>query len=161
MHWLFMDSLPISCLIQSCRQISSQNASTRLWVDAWPKCAMMSAHRLGRQDWHSAHGIQGIFSGIHKAFAVLYTCFSNWICGSQLTWKWWQVLVVQKMEWKRMWRKQCNFYWKNTARFMQKWKKNIHIAQQKQMETYHRKHLPKELPVGTEVLVKNTAQLQR
>ena len=39
--------------------------------------------------------------------------------------------------------------------------KNIHIAQQKQKETYDRKHLPKELPVGTEVMVENTAQLQR
>ena len=39
--------------------------------------------------------------------------------------------------------------------------KNIHIAQQKQKETHDRKHLPKELPVGTEVMVENTAQLQR
>ena len=54
-----MDSLPISCLIQSCRQISSQNASTRLWVDAWPKCAMMTTQtgtsRLTQCSWDTGH----------------------------------------------------------------------------------------------------------
>lgn len=34
-------------------------------------------------------------------------------------------------------------------------------AQRKQKETYDRKHTPEELPVGTEVMVENTAQKDR
>ena len=40
-------------------------------------------------------------------------------------------------------------------------KQNIDKAQKNQKETYDRKHLPEELPVGTEVLLENTAQKQR
>ena len=39
--------------------------------------------------------------------------------------------------------------------------KNIKDAQQKQKETYDRKHLPGELLVGTEVMVENTRQKER
>ena len=38
---------------------------------------------------------------------------------------------------------------------------NIKDAQRKQKETYDRKHTPEELPVGTEVMVENTAQKDR
>lgn len=38
---------------------------------------------------------------------------------------------------------------------------NIKTAQQKQKETYERKHLPEELAPGTEVLIENTAQKDR
>ena len=38
---------------------------------------------------------------------------------------------------------------------------NIKNAQKKQKETYDRKHTPEELPVGTEVMVENTAQKDR
>ena len=38
---------------------------------------------------------------------------------------------------------------------------NIKESQKKQKETYDRKHMPKELAVGTEVMVENTAQKQR
>ena len=40
-------------------------------------------------------------------------------------------------------------------------KSNIEIAQQKQRETYDRKHLPEEISAGTEVLIENTAQKDR
>ncbi len=40
-------------------------------------------------------------------------------------------------------------------------KENIEAAQLKQKETYDRKHLPEELPNGTEVLLENTKQKQR
>ena len=43
----------------------------------------------------------------------------------------------------------------------EKAKQNIDKAQKNQKETYDRKHLPEELPVGTEVLLENTAQQQR
>ena len=39
----------------------------------------------------------------------------------------------------------------------EKAEKNIKNAQKKQKETYDRKHTPEELPVGTEVMVENTA----
>ena len=39
--------------------------------------------------------------------------------------------------------------------------KNIKDAQKKQKESYDRKHLPKELLVGTEVMIENTAQKER
>lgn len=38
---------------------------------------------------------------------------------------------------------------------------NIAKAQKQQKETYDRKHLQKELEVGTKVLLENTAQQQR
>ena len=38
---------------------------------------------------------------------------------------------------------------------------NIADAQQKQKETYARKHVPDAIPVGVEVLVENTADNQR
>ncbi len=38
---------------------------------------------------------------------------------------------------------------------------NIDEAKMKQKETYDRKHLPEELPIGTEVLLENTADKQR
>lgn len=38
---------------------------------------------------------------------------------------------------------------------------NIDNAQKKQKETYDRKHLPEEWPIGTEVLLENTADKQR
>ena len=38
---------------------------------------------------------------------------------------------------------------------------NIASAQRKQKETYDRKHQPGDIPVGTEVLLENTAQKQR
>ena len=41
----------------------------------------------------------------------------------------------------------------------QKVESNIKISQQKQKETYDRKHLPKELAPGTEILIENTARL--
>ena len=43
----------------------------------------------------------------------------------------------------------------------QKVESNIKISQQKQKETYDRKHLPKELAPGTEILIENTAQKER
>ena len=43
----------------------------------------------------------------------------------------------------------------------EKVEKNIRHAQQKQKETYDRKHQLEELPVGTEVMIENTAQLQQ
>ena len=43
----------------------------------------------------------------------------------------------------------------------EKVEKSIRHAQQKQKETYDRKHQLEELPVGTEVMIENTAQLQR
>ena len=46
-------------------------------------------------------------------------------------------------------------------RLFSKAKCNIDEAQKKQKETYDRKHLPEELPIGTEVLLENTADKQR
>ena len=43
----------------------------------------------------------------------------------------------------------------------QKVESNIKTSQQKQKETYDRKHLPKELAPGTEILIENTAQKER
>jgi uncharacterized protein HemY len=43
----------------------------------------------------------------------------------------------------------------------QKAQTNITKAQKQQKETYDRKHLQKELEVGTKVLLENTAQQQR
>ena len=40
-------------------------------------------------------------------------------------------------------------------------KENIEAAQLKQKEKYDRKHLPEELPKGTEFLLENTKQKQR
>jgi hypothetical protein len=39
--------------------------------------------------------------------------------------------------------------------------KNIKHAQKRQKESYDRRHLPDELPVGAEVMVENTAQKER
>ena len=50
---------------------------------------------------------------------------------------------------------------KSREQAFEKVKQNIDKAQKNQKETYDRKHLPEELPVGTEVLLENTAQRQR
>lgn len=50
---------------------------------------------------------------------------------------------------------------KSREQAFEKAKQNIDKAQKNQKETYDRKHLPEELPVGTEVLLVNTAQRQR
>lgn len=47
---------------------------------------------------------------------------------------------------------------KKRKKVFEKAEKNIEHAQKKQKEQYDRKHIPKELPLDTEVMVENTAQ---
>ena len=50
---------------------------------------------------------------------------------------------------------------KRREQVFEKAEKSIKHAQRKQKETYYHKHTPEELPVGTEVMVENTAQKDR
>ena len=72
----------LSCLIQYCRQMGSQNASTRLWVDAWPKCAMMTTQtgmsRLKAAEWQGDPCCTATHKGGHQP--VPSGCISRSTC---------------------------------------------------------------------------------
>ena len=124
------------CYFHSCRQMALQNGSTRPWVDAWPKCAMRITRtgisRLTLCWWDTGHHLR-LQQGIHHTT----WCFSR-RCVYLLTWSWCQSLVTPWVKWKTMLREQSKSCWRSDA-------------QQKQKETYDRKHQLEELPVGTEV----------